>query len=223
MPTPGTTVGELSWHVEAGISRSRGNCVVRVRWRLRHLCQLDRTLCAGGWPAGDGIVVLTGGEHRLSEAARLLAEGRGRRLLISGANRQATRQDLYRKRSQHEVVRARRCRLCRARHQRQCRGDQGLGQRPPLLAADHRHLQLPHAAQPDRARARHAGNCVGPLSGGVGQLPHRALVDARCHGPTAVLRVSDSLPSAARYCAARFFGWDDSALANSAATRALGI
>ena len=45
----------------------------------------------------DGIVVLTGGEHRLSEAARLLAEGRGKRLLISGANRMATREDLYRK------------------------------------------------------------------------------------------------------------------------------
>jgi uncharacterized SAM-binding protein YcdF (DUF218 family) len=44
----------------------------------------------------DGIVVLTGGEHRLSEAARLLAEARGRRLLISGANVVATRKDLYR-------------------------------------------------------------------------------------------------------------------------------
>ena len=47
--------------------------------------------------AGDGIVVLTGGEHRLSEAARLLAEGKGKRLLISGANRLATREDLHRK------------------------------------------------------------------------------------------------------------------------------
>ena len=35
----------------------------------------------------DGIVVLTGGSHRLAEAARLLAERRGSRLLISGANR----------------------------------------------------------------------------------------------------------------------------------------
>lgn len=45
----------------------------------------------------EGIVVLTGGEHRLSEAARLLAEGRGKRLLISGANRVATAEDLHRK------------------------------------------------------------------------------------------------------------------------------
>lgn len=48
-------------------------------------------------PQADGIVVLTGGEHRLREAARLLAEGRGKRLLISGANRIATREDLHRK------------------------------------------------------------------------------------------------------------------------------
>jgi len=44
----------------------------------------------------DGIVVLTGGEHRLSEAARLLSEGLGRRLLISGANPMATAEDLHR-------------------------------------------------------------------------------------------------------------------------------
>ena len=52
---------------------------------------------AGVGAPADGIVVLTGGEHRLIEAARLLAEGRGKRLLISGANRMATREDLHRK------------------------------------------------------------------------------------------------------------------------------
>jgi uncharacterized SAM-binding protein YcdF (DUF218 family) len=45
----------------------------------------------------DGIVVLTGGEHRLVEAAKLLAEGRGTRLLISGVNRIVSRDDLKRK------------------------------------------------------------------------------------------------------------------------------
>src|SRR5262249_35613366 len=54
-------------------------------------------VAAAGNGQADGIVVLTGGEHRLSEAARLLAEGRGKRLLISGANRVATREDLHRK------------------------------------------------------------------------------------------------------------------------------
>jgi uncharacterized SAM-binding protein YcdF (DUF218 family) len=45
----------------------------------------------------DGIVVLTGGEHRLMEAARLLAEGKASRLLISGVNRSTSREDLKRK------------------------------------------------------------------------------------------------------------------------------
>jgi uncharacterized SAM-binding protein YcdF (DUF218 family) len=35
----------------------------------------------------DGIVALTGDEDRISEAVRLLAEGKGRRLLISGVNK----------------------------------------------------------------------------------------------------------------------------------------
>jgi uncharacterized SAM-binding protein YcdF (DUF218 family) len=44
----------------------------------------------------DGIVVLTGGPLRLSAAARLLGQGLGRRLLISGANHLTTRDDLFR-------------------------------------------------------------------------------------------------------------------------------
>lgn len=38
----------------------------------------------------DGIVVLTGGDSRVSEAIRLLAAGRGRRLLISGVHPETT-------------------------------------------------------------------------------------------------------------------------------------
>src|SRR5690242_6738308 len=38
----------------------------------------------------DGIVVLTGGASRISDAIELLAAGRGRRLLISRANRATT-------------------------------------------------------------------------------------------------------------------------------------
>jgi uncharacterized SAM-binding protein YcdF (DUF218 family) len=51
-----------------------------------------------GQPAqgADAIVVLTGGELRLTAAARLLAEGRGGRLLISGVNPQTSRADLKR-------------------------------------------------------------------------------------------------------------------------------
>jgi uncharacterized SAM-binding protein YcdF (DUF218 family) len=42
----------------------------------------------------DGIVALTGGEARIPEAVRLLAQGKGRRLLISGVNPTTTRQEL---------------------------------------------------------------------------------------------------------------------------------
>jgi uncharacterized SAM-binding protein YcdF (DUF218 family) len=45
--------------------------------------------------AADGIVALTGGSDlRLEEATRLLEGGKGSRLLVSGVNRQATRQDV---------------------------------------------------------------------------------------------------------------------------------
>jgi uncharacterized SAM-binding protein YcdF (DUF218 family) len=44
----------------------------------------------------DAIVVLTGGDLRLPAGARLLKEGRGARLLISGVNPQTSREDLRR-------------------------------------------------------------------------------------------------------------------------------
>jgi uncharacterized SAM-binding protein YcdF (DUF218 family) len=47
-------------------------------------------------PDVDGIVALTGGAQRLPDAARLLSEGRGRRLLISGVNAGTTRADVTR-------------------------------------------------------------------------------------------------------------------------------
>jgi uncharacterized SAM-binding protein YcdF (DUF218 family) len=42
----------------------------------------------------DAIVALTGGEARIPEAVRLLAQGKGRRLLISGVNPTTTRKEL---------------------------------------------------------------------------------------------------------------------------------
>lgn len=47
-------------------------------------------------PDSDGIVALTGGANRLADAARLLAEGRAQRLLISGVHPATTRGDLAR-------------------------------------------------------------------------------------------------------------------------------
>jgi uncharacterized SAM-binding protein YcdF (DUF218 family) len=42
----------------------------------------------------DGIVALTGGEERIAEAVRLLADGRAKRLLISGVNPSTSKLEL---------------------------------------------------------------------------------------------------------------------------------
>lgn len=44
----------------------------------------------------DGIVVLTGGAHRIEQAVQLLREGKGERLLISGVNPDTGRRSLTR-------------------------------------------------------------------------------------------------------------------------------
>lgn len=50
----------------------------------------------GGTNTADGIVVLTGGDNRIVEGAKLLAEGHGKRLLISGVNRRVRRENVQR-------------------------------------------------------------------------------------------------------------------------------
>lgn len=50
----------------------------------------------GGWEKADGIVVLTGGDNRIHAGAKLLADGRAKRMLISGVNRKVTREDIRR-------------------------------------------------------------------------------------------------------------------------------
>src|SRR5829696_8184299 len=44
----------------------------------------------------DGIVVLTGGASRITDAIELLAAGRGKRLLISGVNRATSAAEISR-------------------------------------------------------------------------------------------------------------------------------
>lgn len=44
----------------------------------------------------DGILVLTGTEQRIVEGARLLRDGRGKRMLISGVNKRTRREDVHR-------------------------------------------------------------------------------------------------------------------------------
>ena len=48
-------------------------------------------------PASDAIVVLTGGPGRIEHAARLLADGKGKRLLIAGADPSVRKEDLMRR------------------------------------------------------------------------------------------------------------------------------
>lgn len=52
--------------------------------------------------SGDGIVVLTGASDRLSDAFKLLASGRAKRLLISGVNPATTKAELVRVMPQFE-------------------------------------------------------------------------------------------------------------------------
>jgi uncharacterized SAM-binding protein YcdF (DUF218 family) len=172
----------------------------------------------------DGIVVLTGGEHRLSEAARLLAEGRGRRLLISGANRQATRHDLYRK-SGLSTKLFERVDVGYAAHD-----TSGNAEETKAWASAHRFSRLIIVTSSyhmprsliELGRAMPAAALIPyPVVSGNFRTERWWM-----HGATARLLFSEYLkflPSAARYCAARFFGWDDNALANSAAMRALSI
>ena len=75
----------------------------RRRWLRGGLAAIPLALCAGFAvfvaaalrtsvpPSGgtDGIVVLTGGSERVATGFRLLAEGRARRMLISGAHHAA--------------------------------------------------------------------------------------------------------------------------------------
>jgi uncharacterized SAM-binding protein YcdF (DUF218 family) len=85
--------------------------LTRIRGLTLMLCILLALLIGAGFllflwrlPAGevalnrdaDGIVVLTGGASRISDAIELLAAGRGKRLLISGVNRATTSGEISR-------------------------------------------------------------------------------------------------------------------------------
>ena len=102
---------------------------VRRRLRaLRHPCQ--RTGDAARTAAqADAIIVLTGGQARLDAALDLLKSGKGKRLLISGVNPAADRDDAAGgdRRRQQAVLLLRRHRPRRARHDRQCRGERQMG------------------------------------------------------------------------------------------------
>jgi uncharacterized SAM-binding protein YcdF (DUF218 family) len=105
MPTVGRNTDDgtagLGHAPEASV-RARPSLLRRIGRSTFLLCAAAFALLAGGFvwfaarvPAGeiplqqnaDGIVALTGGASRIADGIELLAAGRGRRLLISGANR----------------------------------------------------------------------------------------------------------------------------------------
>jgi uncharacterized SAM-binding protein YcdF (DUF218 family) len=55
---------------------------------------LVNSSAGGNIRSGDAIVVLTGGDARIPEAVKLLTQGKGHRLLISGVNPVTTRSEL---------------------------------------------------------------------------------------------------------------------------------
>jgi uncharacterized SAM-binding protein YcdF (DUF218 family) len=69
-------------------------------WFLSRL-PAEEVVIEGG---ADGIVVLTGGASRITDAIELLAAGRGRRLLISGANPATNRAEILRLKPEFERV-----------------------------------------------------------------------------------------------------------------------
>ncbi|CAN5503080.1 YdcF family protein [soil metagenome] len=62
---------------------------------LAFTSRVDQSTPPAEPPVSDGVVVLTGASNiRLEEATKLLEAGKGKRLLISGVNREASREDV---------------------------------------------------------------------------------------------------------------------------------
>jgi uncharacterized SAM-binding protein YcdF (DUF218 family) len=62
---------------------------------LAFTSRVDQSTPAQEPPVADGVVVLTGASNvRLEQATKLLEAGKGKRLLISGVNREASRDDV---------------------------------------------------------------------------------------------------------------------------------
>ncbi len=67
-------------------------------WFVSHVPATEVTLDRNA----DGIVVMTGGASRISDAIELLAAGHGKRLLISGVNPTTSSAEIARKNPRHE-------------------------------------------------------------------------------------------------------------------------
>ena len=120
MPTVGTNTGdgaaEMPRSTETS-SRPSGALLRRLGWSTVALCAAVIVLLGLGFlwfiwrvPAdevaldrnADGIVALTGGASRIADAIELLASGRGKRLLISGAYRATNSKEISRLNPEYE-------------------------------------------------------------------------------------------------------------------------
>ena len=89
-----------AWRVARALARTAMFLVVAsaavicagFAWFVYHVPAEEVTLDRNA----DGIVVLTGGASRISDAIELLAAGRGKRLLISGVHRNTTMTEIAR-------------------------------------------------------------------------------------------------------------------------------
>jgi uncharacterized SAM-binding protein YcdF (DUF218 family) len=114
MPTVGTNTGdgaaEMPRSTETS-SRQSGSLLRRLGWSTVAVCAAVVVVLGLGFlwfiwrvPAdevaldrnADGIVALTGGASRIADAIELLASGRGKRLLISGAYRATNSKEISR-------------------------------------------------------------------------------------------------------------------------------
>ena len=138
----------------------------------------------------DGIVVLTGGASRVTDAIELLAAGRGKRLLISGVNPATTTSEIAPSASEYSrfLSLLRRSRLFGPQHARQRGRDAALGARPRLSLADRGDVGLPHAARAGGDRPPAARRRADPVPGGRGPAAQRAVVGER---PTTRLVLSE--------------------------------
>ncbi len=162
----------------------------------------------------DAIVVLTGGDLRLLAGAKLLKEGRGARLLISGVNPQTSREDLRRLSGLSPRLFSSRVDIDYAAHTTSGNADETKAwakskgytklivvtssyHMPRSLMELHRTMPritlLPHPVVPNRIDAAHWWS--DPFTARVLLGEYVKL-----------------LPSAARYAAARLLRWEESAV-----------
>ena len=127
----------------------------------------------------DGIVVLTGGSSRVSDAMELLAGGYGKRLLISGVHPTNAASDISRSLPDNQSLLG--CCVDLDRSAVNTRSNAAETRRwvarARLQVADRGDVELPYAAGDRRIVACDAGHHADSVRGGRRQMARRAVVD----------------------------------------------